>query len=643
MLGDGVTFISFRSFENCTALTEVHIPASVTEIVQDAFYGCTNLAYLCSPAADGAAATYCAGNNIPFRVCGLSVSLNQTAGGTIAADKTEDLFSGDTVTLSATPDGYYSFESWIVTDANGETIEVAEDGSFTMPESSVTVSATFAAPGPIITQQPADASAPLGEIASTTVVAEGEGLTYQWYGQDPGGSVFTSGLKGDTYSVALVSSKAGRQVWCVITDAEGNTVTTRKATLSVELPTGYFAPRIVTEPENAKADPGETATVSFTAEGTGTLRYRWYFSNNGGVTWNRSSITTNTYEVEMNASRKGRLLYCVVSDEYGQQAETEIVSLDYAIPEGYTGPSIVAQPVDATADPGETVFVTVVATGQGELKYQWYFKNAGSENWTKSSTKTDTYSVEMNASRKGRSLYCVVTDKYGMSKRSETVTIDYDYPEGYETPKIIIEPADVFAGAGELASTTVTAVGEGLTYQWFLRANEDAAWSRSSLRTDTYSVTMTAGKSGSQVYCVITDRYGAKVETRVATLTMAMPANYELRVVSQPQDCAVARGERAEATFVVEGAGLTYQWYGIDPGQTEYWTSGIRSATYSVTMVPAKSGRQIYCVVTDAYGNTVTSDPVTLSMVRSASAPSPNSPDNVFIRPAAALYADKQS
>jgi hypothetical protein len=31
-------------------------------------------------------------------------------------------------------------------------------------------------------------------------------------------------------------------------------------------------------------------------------------------------------------------------------------------------------------------------------------------------------------------------------------------------------------------------------------------------------------------------------------------------------------------------------------------------------MVPAKSGRQVYCVVTDAYGNTSASDTATLWM-----------------------------
>ena len=42
-----------------------------------------------------------------------------------------------------------------------------------------------------IVTEPADASAPEGEIAKTTVVAEGEGLTYTWYFKNAGQSQFS--------------------------------------------------------------------------------------------------------------------------------------------------------------------------------------------------------------------------------------------------------------------------------------------------------------------------------------------------------------------------------------------------------------------------------------------------------------------
>ncbi|MBQ7670070.1 MAG: leucine-rich repeat protein [Clostridia bacterium] len=144
-IGEGMKTIVLRAFYNCTSLSHVHIPASTTEIMVRAFEGCTSLSYLCSPVSDGAAAAYCADNNITFRICGLDVTLNETTGGAISADKTEDLTQGETVTLNATPDEIYLVPVITVTDANGDPVDVT-DGSFIMPDCDVTVSTEFCIP-----------------------------------------------------------------------------------------------------------------------------------------------------------------------------------------------------------------------------------------------------------------------------------------------------------------------------------------------------------------------------------------------------------------------------------------------------------------------------------------------------------------
>ena len=72
---------------------------------------------------------------------------------------------------------------------------------------------------------------------------------------------------------------------------------------------------------------------------------------------------------------------------------------------------------------GKTATVKVAASGSG-LTYKWYFKNKGDSKFSyTSSFKGSSYSVSMNASRHGRQVYCVVTDKYGNSVRSNTVTL----------------------------------------------------------------------------------------------------------------------------------------------------------------------------------------------------------------------------
>ncbi len=370
-----------------------------------------------------------------------------------------------------------------------------------------------------VTQQPADVSVPLGEIASTTVVAEGEGLKYQWYGREANGREFRSSLRGDTYSVALVKSKIGRAVWCVITDKDGNTITTREAVLNVALPEGYAAPVITTDAENCFVAVGGTASVTIAAEGSEALSYQWYIRNAGSSSWAKSGLKGDTYACAMNAARDGRQIYCVVTDTYGNTAQTSVVTIGYDYPAGYTEPVITVEPESVIVEAGETASVTMAAEGV-DLSYQWYLRNPGAASFARSSLTGDTYSVKMVASKSGREVYCVVTDKYGNKAQTQTVTLSLDIPEGYTGPSITHEPEDASAAKGEIAATTVTAEGEELSYQWYLRDPGAASFSKSSLKGDTYSVKMIPSKSGREVYCVITDKYGFRVKSETVTLTM---------------------------------------------------------------------------------------------------------------------------
>lgn len=76
--------------------------------------------------------------------------------GSVTANKTSAL-AGDTVELTATPADGYELSSYSVTDANTNAITVTEEGSFTMPASSVTVSATFTKTAETLNQEAADA------------------------------------------------------------------------------------------------------------------------------------------------------------------------------------------------------------------------------------------------------------------------------------------------------------------------------------------------------------------------------------------------------------------------------------------------------------------------------------------------------
>ena len=404
----------------------------------------------------------------------------------------------------------------------------------------------------------------------------------------------------------------GRRIYCVVTDKNGYTEQSDTVTIGYNYPEGYTAPVITVQPEDVYVDVNETAVTSFTAEGFD-LTYQWYIKEAGSDVWTKSSLKTNTYHVVMIPSKSGRQVQCVVTDKFGAQAETDIVTLGMLLPDGYTEPVITVQPEDVCVTVGETAVTSFTADGY-DLTYQWYIKEVGSDVWTRSSLKTNTYSVRMVPSKSGRQVKCVVTDKYGAQAETHIATLTMEAPEGYTVPIIVTQPTDVYVNEGETAVTSFKAEGLDLTYQWYIKEKGSNVWTKSSLKTDTYYVTMIPSKSGRQVKCIVTDRYGMTAETSVVTLNMNPPDGYTGPVIlAQPEDCTVSYGGMATSTVIAEGYRLTYQWYGINPDGTVF-KSSLCGNIYYVTMVPEKSGRRVYCIITDMFGFTVTTRIATLRM-----------------------------
>ena len=121
---------------------------------------------------------------------------------------------------------------------------------------------------------------------------------------------------------------------------------------------------------------------------------------------------------------------------------------------------ITVQPEDISVSEGETAKVTLKATGEG-LTYKWYYKNKGASKFVYTSTFSgDTYTMEMTEARAGRQIYCEVTDKYGNSVQSDTVTLEMEKESGVV---ITAQPEDVMVRKGETASVVVKADGAVLS------------------------------------------------------------------------------------------------------------------------------------------------------------------------------------
>ena len=131
----------------------------------------------------------------------------------------------------------------------------------------------FVAP-PSITTQPQNASATVGQSSpvSFTVTASGSGLSYQWQVSTDNGATFTDLTNGSGVSGAITStlklsgfaSAGAAEYQVVITDSGNQMVTSNAATLTINA-----APSITTQPQNAIATAGQSASESFMIAASG--------------------------------------------------------------------------------------------------------------------------------------------------------------------------------------------------------------------------------------------------------------------------------------------------------------------------------------------------------------------------------------
>ncbi|MBQ7145012.1 MAG: CehA/McbA family metallohydrolase [Oscillospiraceae bacterium] len=378
---------------------------------------------------------------------------------------------------------------------------------------------------PRIVTAPESWTGAVGEYPAITVVAEGEGpLSYQWYWRNFGQTKWNvSSDKDDSYdSYPLNDYRNGRSVYCVITDVNGNTVSTEPVTMSVRVPEGHNGPVITAQPVDWYGLWNEYPSISVTAEGE-RLRYQWYYRDKGETKWHASSDKDNSYDsFKLTTARDGREVYCVVTDAYLFQVSSETATMNFGLENGYTGPTITEQPQSWVGLLGEYPEIRIVAEGE-ELSYKWYYRDAGTKKWKLSSETDDCYdSYPLDLTRAGREVYCVVTDAYGLKVKSEIATMDFNVPEGHNGPVITAQPQSWTGAKGEYPSITVVVEGEGLSYQWYWMNANQTRWNLSSDKDESYdSYVLNDYRNGRSVYCVITDQYGFQIASDVATMSEA--------------------------------------------------------------------------------------------------------------------------
>ena len=175
--------------------------------------------------------------------------------------------------------------------------------------------------------------------------------------------------------------------------------------------------------------------------------------------------------------------------------------------------------------------------------------------------------------------------------------------------KITTQPKTTYAKEGATAKVTVKATGTGLKYTWYIKNASASKYSKSSVTASTYSVKLSSSSHNRRIYCVVTDKYGNKVQSNTVILRRQASITKESATVRSAQ-----YGAKASAKVTAVGDGLKYTWYVKNNGASKYSKSSVTSSTYSATMSDKVKGRRVYCVVKDKYGKTVQSKTFTLRM-----------------------------
>ena len=361
---------------------------------------------------------------------------------------------------------------------------------------------------------------------------------------------------------------------------------------------------------SASPSIGDQLDLEVFVESIGPVTYQW--QKQLGEDWiNLNSSTSNTSKYLFTVEEDSVGLYrCAVTDEFNNTIYSEPCDVSL-----YDGPVVICQPEDYSGYIGDTAKFKVVASGDS-LNYQWQLKKGSKwANLTTGGATTDTLSVKIDESRAGKVYRCVITDSEGQEIWTDEVTIIIKEP----AITITSQPKNYSGPAGSTAKFSVSAEGDGLTYQWQLKKGSKwADLTSGGAKTPTMSIKVDDSKNGKVYRCLITNSDGEQLASNEVKITVKDP---DINITSQPSDYSGLEGSTAKFTVAAEGEGLTYQWQ-LKKGNSwaDLSSGGAKTPTMSVKVDASKNGKTYRCLITNAAGEQLASNEVTITVKQPSNA-----------------------
>ncbi|EJP19240.1 immunoglobulin domain protein [Peptostreptococcaceae bacterium AS15] len=460
----------------------------------------------------------------------------------------------------------------------------------------------------IITEQPEDATAKVGDTVTLQIKVKGgkEPYSYQWQvlsgklGDAKTYEFENSTAKGNATSILNPIVQTNATCYrCIVKDAEGYAVISGNVGVFKE-------PEIRRHPQDAKGNLGEQVTLDVVVVGGKVpYSYQWQKRVVGSGDTVYSDVERNTTNIFKPTVSILKFEYrCVITDANGNTVTSN--------------PAIVYRRLEITKQPtksvigklGEKVTLDVAADGgKKPYSYQWKRRKRTGTTFENSTAEGSKTAVLKPIVEKDAYYYvCVVTDA-----ESDKVT---SYQQAVEvcSLKIIKQPQDKTGKVGDIVTLEVIADGAvpPYRYQWMYATKADGYYRNSIAEGNKTKVLKVPVEN--QVYyykCMVSDStYHSAVSKPVRV------ARDVLTITKQPQDICLHLGDTVTLEVQVTGGikPYEYQWqYRTSKGSFYRDCTGEGSKTGRLTFEVVKKGETYYrCIIKDARGNKIISREVTV-------------------------------
>ena len=279
--------------------------------------------------------------------------------------------------------------------------------------------------------------------------------------------------------------------------------------------------------------------------------------------------------------------------------------------------TITEQPKNLTQSIHSGIRLSVTAQGE-DLRYEWYSSNDDhtgfnievydKERLINCHIQRPTLICPMTYDRIGQEIYCVITDKYNHKVKTETITLQATNPLN-----VTREPAAELTAKnyGDIVTVFIGAEGVDLTYEWLIQYPGTSEKVSTGVLSNMYQLQVTKENEGSKIWCLISDKFENKCEVgpSIVTVNKGSATDTEqsstIDIASQPINASAEIGAKVQTSVQVTGDEVSYQWYCRESGQQDFEKTEITENTFQTMMTAKLHGSEVFCIITDEYGNEI--------------------------------------